>query len=52
MHFANLDIETSNKDISKTVTASCLRYNQLKKVNRLAGEQDTGQANGWGYSVS
>ena len=29
--FANLDIKTSNKDISKTITASSLRLGQLKE---------------------
>ena len=34
MPFANLDIETSNKDMSKTITAtsaSSLRFGQLKE---------------------
>ena len=31
MPFANLDIETSNKDMSKTITASSLRFGQLNE---------------------
>ena len=31
MPFANLDIETSNKGFSKTVTASSLRFGQFKE---------------------
>ena len=31
MPFANLDIETSNKDMSQTITASSLRFGQLKE---------------------
>ena len=31
MPFANLDMETSNKDILKTIAASSLRFGQLKE---------------------
>ena len=31
MPFSNLDIETSNKDMFKTITASSLRFGQLKE---------------------
>ena len=39
--------KTSNKDILKTITASSLRFGQLKED----GEQDSGQANGWAHRV-